>query len=48
VKLEFFPEGEAGQLHEIDDFSAVCFYDLVYDGQSLQFVVDDGKLVLWT
>jgi len=48
VQLEFFSKGEARQLNEVYDSSAEVFYDFIHDGQSLQFLVDEGKLVFWT
>ena len=48
VQLEFFSKGEARQLNEVYDSSAEVFYDFIYYGQSLQFLVDEGKFVFWT
>jgi hypothetical protein len=48
VQLEFFSKGEARQLNEVYDSSAEVFYDFIHDRQSLQFLVDERKLVLWT
>jgi hypothetical protein len=35
VQLEFFSESEAGQFHEVDDFSAEVFDDFISYGQRL-------------
>jgi hypothetical protein len=48
VHLEFFSKGEARQLNEVYDSSAEVFYDFIHYGQSLEFLVDEGKLVFWT
>jgi hypothetical protein len=40
VKLEFFAKGELWEFDEVDGFAAVGFYDLVTDGQRLQFCVN--------
>ena|SRR3989304_2489008 len=48
MQLEFFSKGEVRQLNEVYDPSAEVFYDFIHYGQSLQFLVDEGKLVFWT
>jgi len=48
VQLEFFAESEILQLNEIYSSSVEVFYDFVHYGQRLQFLVNEGKLVLWT
>jgi hypothetical protein len=48
VQLELFSKREVWQLYEVDYSSAEVFYDFIYDGQSLQLLVDEGKLVFWT
>jgi len=48
MQLKLFPEREAWLLYEVYGFSAEVSYDLVYDRQRLQLVVDYGELVLGT
>ncbi len=42
MQLQFFAKSELGHFDEVDDFSAVSFYDFVADWQGLQVLVYYG------
>lgn len=45
MKLKFFAKGKLGHFYEVNDFSAVGFYDFVADWQCLQVLVYYGVFV---